>query len=263
MQFPQLLSEKPQDRTGASTPTRQRAPDDMSGSTDTSASLRSILDSANKEEQTRQLLRRFTDGDTDAFWSLWDLHNGHLYHLCLWQMAGVHEDAEEALSRAMLRALNKLPRNSHQIRNFKAWLSKLTFNLCVDLHRERTRQTRRLESIEDVWFGASDELVAATNSPEEAFLSQEVFTCLCEAVNDLPSRLREPFVLRFFQEMAYQDIAENLILSTENVRKRIQQARHILRERLSRVCPMGRPSTRTGRRTNTARKMPSESLPKL
>lgn len=204
-----------------------------------------LSESALKEEQTRQLLRSFGDGDIDAFWRLWDLHHGHLYHLCLWQMGGVHDDAEEALSRAMLRAFEKLPGNSHQIQNFRAWLSKLTLNLCVDVHRERTRQIRRLKSIEDLWFGASELLTAVANSPEEAFLSREIFGHLCDEVDDLPLPLREPFVLRFFQEMDYRDIATRLILSTENVRKRIQQARGILRERLQRVEPARRPATRT------------------
>jgi RNA polymerase sigma factor (sigma-70 family) len=198
--------------------------------------LQPINDDALEEERIRRLLRSLADGNAEAFWSLWDLYKGHLYHLCLWQMGGVREEAEEALSRAMLRALNKLPGNSHQIQNLRAWLSKLTLNLCVDLHRERSRQVRRLESLEDVWLGAGNREPAAAGSPEEAYLNREIFACLCHAVNDLPARLREPFVLRFFQEMAYRDIAECLILSTENVRKRIQQARDILRERLRLIC---------------------------
>lgn len=247
MHFAQMLSETPEEGRLASRPTEPGTPENIAYQV--CLGLRPITDSAHKEEQTRQLLRSFADGDVDAFWRLWDLHNGHLYHLCLWQMGGVQDDAEEALSRAMLRAFHKLPSNSHHIQNFKAWLSKLTLNLCVDLHRERSRQIRRLESIEDLWFGASDLLVAVAKSPEEAFLSREVFAHLCDAVDDLPPRLREPFVLRFFQEMAYRDIAERLILSKENVRKRIQQARGILRERLKRVCPVGRLPTRSYTRT--------------
>jgi RNA polymerase sigma factor (sigma-70 family) len=219
-----------------------------------------LIDAAVKEEQTRQLLRSFAGGDVDAFWRLWDLHNRHLYHLCLWQMGGIQDDAEEALSRAMLRAFEKLPSNSHQIQNFRAWLSKLTLNLCVDVHRERTRQIRRLKSIEDLWFDASDLLTAVANSPEEAFLSREVFGHLCNEVDDLPLPLREPFVLRFFQEMAYRDIATRLILSTENVRKRIQQARDILRQRLERVGPVGPPAIRAIR---SAKRFTAPNIPLL
>jgi RNA polymerase sigma-70 factor (ECF subfamily) len=196
---------------------------------------RLIHDAALDEEQTRQLLSRVAEGNTLAFWMLWDLHKGHLYHLCLWQMGGVREDAEDALSRAMLRALEKLPNSACKIENFRAWLSRLTLNLCVDMHRERRRQVRRLESFENAQPGSNDRLLAAdTDSPEQGLITREVFAYVCTAVDDLPKRLREPFVLRFFQEMDYREIAECLILSTDNVRKRIQQARDILREQLNR-----------------------------
>jgi RNA polymerase sigma factor (sigma-70 family) len=196
---------------------------------------RLIHDAQHEEEQTRQLLSRVAEGNTPAFWTLWDLHKGHLYHLCLWQMGGVREDAEDALSRAMLRALEKLPNSACKIENFRAWLSRLTLNLCVDMHRERRRQVRRLESFENAQPGSNDRLLAAdTDSPEQGLINREVFAYVCTAVDDLPLRLREPFVLRFFQEMDYREIADCLILSTDNVRKRIQQARDILREQLNR-----------------------------
>jgi RNA polymerase sigma-70 factor (ECF subfamily) len=195
---------------------------------------RLINDAALKEEQTRQLLCRLNEGNTLAFWKLWELHKAHLYHLCLWQMGGVREDAEDALSRAMLRALEKLPNNACKIENFKAWLSRLTLNLCVDMHRERQRQLRRLESIENSLPCANGHVPARMDSPEEGLINREAFAYVCSVVDDLPPRLREPFVLRFFQEMDYREIADCLILSTANVRKRIQQARDILREELKR-----------------------------
>ena len=262
MHFVQRLEEEPEDARGSSRSGRHSLPVGVGGVRLINSGtglfekrgdargryvwIRPINDPAFEEEPTRQLLRSFSDGNAEAFWRLWDLHRGHLYRLCLWQMGGVREDAEEALSRAMLRALNKLPSNGHQIRNLQAWLSKLTLNLCVDLHRERGRLVRRLESLEDVWLSTDDLVLAAADSPEQSLLNREVVVYLCHAVNDLPLRLREPFVLRFFQEMAYRDIAERLILSTENVRKRIQQARQILRERLKRIYHVARPSRQSG-----------------
>lgn len=259
MPFAQGLSEQPKHTRGASR-SIERRPEDVAatledrkkgflnknsgGATSRYFALRSVKDESLDEDQTQQLSRSLADGNAEAFWILWDLHKGHLYHLCLWRMGGVRDDAEEALSRAMLRALSKLQSNGQHIQNPRAWLSKLTLNLCVDFHRERRRQVRRLLSIEDVGLGKGDLVLAATDSPERTFLNREVFACLCDAVDDLPSRLREPFVLRFFQEMAYRDIADCLILSTENVRKRIQQARDILRERLKCIRQVGPRVTR-------------------
>lgn len=245
MPLAQMLSEEPEKANGASR-SRQLSSSEERAAPEKYFGPLLVNYLEFKDEQARQLSRSFADGNVDAFWRLWDLHNRHLYHLCLWQMGGVREDAEEALSRAMLKAFSKLPSNSYRIQNLRAWLSKLTVNLCVDLHRERTRRLRRLESIEDILFGAPSLLLAGAKSPEEAFLSREVFAHLCHAVNNLPSRLREPFVLRFLHEMTYPDIAEHLLLTRENVRKRIQQARVILREQLKLVRQVRRTTNRSG-----------------
>jgi len=189
-------------------------------------------DGALLDKEVHQLLGSLAEGNTSAFWTLWDAYKAHLYHLCLWQMGGVREDAEDALSRCMLRALEKLPRMSSQIENVEGWLSRLTVNLCVDIHREHKREARRVENIDDVRPDAGHVLLSDADSPEDACSSRETVDYVCDFVDDLPLRLREPFALRFFQEMAYADIAERLILSTDNVRKRIQQARDILRQRL-------------------------------
>jgi len=218
-------------------------------------------ESALEEEQTQQLLCRVAEGNTVAFWMLWDLHKRNLYHLCLWQMGGVRADAEDALSRAMLKALEKLPNNASKIENFKAWLNRLTLNLCVDMHRERGRQVRRLESIENSLRGEHDRVVADTDSPERGLVNREVFAYVCGAVDSLPPRLREPFVLRFFQEMDYREIAEYLILSTDNVRKRIQQARDILREELNRFLQGSAGRPRRGRNLVASPKSASPLFP--
>jgi RNA polymerase sigma-70 factor (ECF subfamily) len=179
------------------------------------------------------LLDSLAQGNSRAFWELWGLYKAHLYQICLSHMVGVREDAEDALSRSMLRALDKLPHIGPQIENIRAWLSRLTVNLCTDMHRERKRSARRLEQIDDAPPNFGDSRPADADSPEDVFLNREAYASMCHAVNDLPDRLREPFALRFFQEMAYVDIAAQLMLSNENVRKRIQQARDILKQRLN------------------------------
>jgi RNA polymerase sigma-70 factor (ECF subfamily) len=191
------------------------------------------------EQEVRELLDSIALGNTLAFWSLWGIYKGRLYQVCLWQMNGVREDAEDALSRSMLRALEKLPHANGRIENIGAWLSRLTVNLCVDIHREHKREARRLESIDDVVPAPGDALLAAADSPEDDFLNREAVGYVFGVVNDLPPRLREPFTLRFLQEMDYGDIAEQLILTSDNVRKRIQQARDILRQRLITTCQAG------------------------
>jgi len=182
------------------------------------------------EEQL--LLKHLSQGDDTAFWTIWGRYQNYLYSRCLTWMGGNHTDADEALSRATLKAWRKLPKYALTITNSKAWLTRLTHNLCVDIHREHKRGARGIECIEDMPEAVHESGTASPNSPESALLRREMELYIRRAVEELSPQLREPFILRFYREMPYSDIAEQLALSNANVRKRIQQAREILQKRL-------------------------------
>jgi RNA polymerase sigma-70 factor (ECF subfamily) len=147
-------------------------------------------------------------------------------------MGGNPTDAEDALSRAMLKAWEKVQKIGVEIDNFKSWLSTLTHNLCVDIHRERSRGANRVEDIELYASSVEQELVSLEDTPESAMESGEKRIVICRAIDNLPSRLRETFILHFYRELSYQEIAQQQEISYQNVCKRISQARGILREEL-------------------------------
>jgi RNA polymerase sigma-70 factor (ECF subfamily) len=169
-----------------------------------------------------------------GFWRLWEQYRDYLYRCCLKWMDGNAIDAEEALSLAMLKALEKLPDYAGKIKNLRGWLTSLTRNLCIDIHRGRRRKARQMESIEEVIVKGNEAVISSFDSPELGILRQELGHYIRRAIDSLSSRLRTPFILRYYHEISYQDIAQQLALSVDNVYKRIQQAREILQKRLSR-----------------------------
>lgn len=70
------------------------------------------------------------------------------------------------------------------------------------------------------------------SNPNSLMLQAEIQEHIRQAIDQLPPRLRETFVLRFEQEMSYSEIAKKLSISNSNVRKRIQQAREALQRQL-------------------------------
>ncbi len=66
----------------------------------------------------------------------------------------------------MLKAWEKVQKYAGEIANFKAWLTRLTHNLCVDIHRERSRDANRVENIEAI--PEERELVSFDDTPESA-----------------------------------------------------------------------------------------------
>ncbi|NEO29344.1 MAG: RNA polymerase sigma factor [Symploca sp. SIO3C6] len=178
------------------------------------------------ESQEQILLKSLSAGDRSVFWLLWSHYQDYLYRRCFQWMGSKHTDAEEALSRATLKAWNQLPKYAHKITNLRAWLTRLTHNLCVDMHRESNRGAISMESFEEIALGDS------SDSPESALLRSELSMYIRRAINALPSRLRDAFSLRCHQQMSSHDIAQQLGLSVDNVDKRMEQARKILQKRL-------------------------------
>lgn len=164
------------------------------------------------------------------FWQIWLQHKPYLSQRCLHWMGGNRANAEEALSSAMLKARAKWPRYADKVTNPKAWLTRLTHNHCVDLHRAHRRQATSVDNFEEVVNKAIS--LADVPSPNTDLLKQELRTYLLQIITELPQRLRQPFILRFLKETSYRDIAHQLLISEANARKRVQQARSILRKQL-------------------------------
>ena len=124
-----------------------------------------------------QAVKTISDGTKEReklFWQQWGQHRDYLYHCCLKWMRGNAIDAEEVLSQAMLKAIEKLRQGSHIVTNFKAWLTRLTYNLCMDIHREYKMLGNRVESLEIIFEQGDDGLVSSSNSPESWALECEL-----------------------------------------------------------------------------------------
>ncbi|ABG51754.1 RNA polymerase, sigma-24 subunit, ECF subfamily [Trichodesmium erythraeum IMS101] len=162
------------------------------------------------------------------FWQEWQKHQDYLYHCCVKWMGGNSINAEDALSMAMLKAREKVQKCHKTIDNFKAWLAKLTYNLCMDLLKQSARYHQKVEDLDLVLSRADGRTQRGDPFFAVAYGELEDFCRL--AIDNLPKRLRETFAL-FFKEYSYKEIATELSISEPNVRKRISQGRAILRER--------------------------------
>jgi RNA polymerase sigma-70 factor, ECF subfamily len=191
-----------------------------------------------------QLVARLKAGDSAALWELWQGHRAQLRRLCRRWMGGRAEDADDALSTAMLKTWELLPAQAESLVSVRAWLVRLTYNVCMDFHREQQRRARL--SLE---LGEPAPLLSeppwGRHSPEEALLRRELSARVRRAIGGLPAPLREPVLLRFFREMPHRDIALELKLSSDNVRKRLQYARDILGRRLERLVAVPAPRRRS------------------
>ncbi|MDC0832027.1 RNA polymerase sigma factor [Geitlerinema sp. CS-897] len=163
------------------------------------------------------------------FWKHWQHDRSRLFYCCLKWM-GNYNDAEDALSRATIKAWEKSQKHRGEIKNFKSWITQLTYNLCIDIHREHCRHTNRIINLEKI--SEEKDVNTTDNTPEIILEMNEKRFIIHRAIQNLPIRLRETFILHFYEELSYQKIAEAQAISYANVCKRISQSRKILSQEL-------------------------------
>ena len=173
--------------------------------------------------------RKRTANIDSLFWQEYQKHQEYLYRCCVKWMGGNSTNAEDALSMAMLKAREKIQQCSKTIENLKAWLAKLTYNLCMDLLKKYNRYSQQVEDLDLVVSRADGSTQGGDPFLVVAYQELEDFYHL--AIDDLPKRLRETFVLFYHEQYSYEEITTELNISDSNVRKRISQGRAILRER--------------------------------
>ena len=141
-------------------------------------------------------------------------------------MNGNSTEAEDLLSQAMVKAWEKAQKYAGKIENFKCWLTMLTRNFWIDLTRRRG--ANQVEDIEVYADRNELGLVSVDETPASALDCDEKKMVIRRAIDELPTRLRETFILHFYEELSHQEISEKQNISYQNVCKRISQARAIL-----------------------------------
>jgi RNA polymerase sigma-70 factor, ECF subfamily len=191
--------------------------------------------------------------DDAGFWKLWECYRQTFFQKCLQLMGGDPDEAQDALSEAMLHAREKFSRFAPAIHHFKAWALRLTENLCIDGLRKRKNQVKwdvgiEMEQARQVLHGngdgstedgefdpafASETLMS--ESAAERLEREEILEHMVGVVRGLPPRLKEPALLRLFMNMPYPEVALKLHLTEETVRQRVHQARVILDSELKQL----------------------------
>lgn len=167
-----------------------------------------------------------TTGGYDDFWQQWMCERTLFARMCGRWLHGRPHDIEDVLSLGALKAWGYQRENPSVVRRFRPWALRILYNICVDVIRAQARKVP-LASDED---GPAQPPTAP--APERALHEAQLAAALERAVDTLPSRLRAAFELRFRESLPYTEISRVLEISPENARKRIQQARGLLRKEL-------------------------------
>jgi RNA polymerase sigma-70 factor (ECF subfamily) len=185
------------------------------------------------QSDDRKLLDALSAGDASAFWAIWLRHQRHLGAVCRRQMRCTRNETEDAVSRSMMTAREKLPEHAAEIIDVQAWLTRLTSNVCLDIKKERCRGVHRADTLEETTLTRREASLAPEPTPEDICFASQVREHIGNAFSKLPVSLGAAARLRFLAEASYSTIAERLSITEPAARKRVQKARVVLRQHLA------------------------------
>ena len=169
-----------------------------------------------------ELVTRAQNGDRNAFSELVRIHSQGVLNV-IYRMCGDMQIAEDAAQETFIQAWLRLQSYRPQA-SLRNWLYRIAVNTAIDMLRKEKRILPG--AVEDM------NLMDKEPGPEALVASMQRTEAVQVAILSLPDASRAVIVLREFESLSYQEIAEALEIPVGTVMSRLNYARKLLREKL-------------------------------
>ena len=167
-----------------------------------------------------------------AFEQLVDQYKRRAFRVA-WKITSNHEDAEDVVQNAFVKAFQNLPDFRGDSR-FYTWLLRITINeALMKIRRRRSNEVSIDGSKGPDDSSASIEIKDQAANPEQQCSQYEVQRILAANINDLEPPFRAVLLLRDVEGLSTKQTAQALDLTSSAVKTRLQRARTRLRKSLS------------------------------
>ncbi len=183
------------------------------------------------------LIEESLEGNQLSFQLLVERYQGRMFAL----VRGYTQNAvevEDIVQDTFLKAFTKLPGFQRQS-SFYTWLCRIAINTALDFLKRHGRSP--VQTVEDPEEVASLERGARPGgklqAPDSRMQAQEIAAITQRVLGELPEIFRTVLVLREFEDLSYQEIADVVGISIGTVESRLFRARARFKERLIQLHP--------------------------
>ncbi len=181
-----------------------------------------------KAMEDYDLVKSAIAGCQRAYATLMDRYQKSVYHT-IYQRVKNRDDAEDLTLEAFGKAFHKLPTYAPRFA-FSTWLFKIAINNCIDHIRKKRLQ---FQSIDDVIepgssYDYANNLRANIRNPEDEMMRQQRLKMVNQVVPQLSDKYKLMIQLRFWEEMSYEEIANELEIPLGTVKAQLYRAKESL-----------------------------------
>lgn len=183
---------------------------------------------SDKGKRDLELVEKALKGDQIAYGELMDLYRDSIYFMML-KMVKTEDDAEDLTIEAFGKAFNRLKQYSPSFA-FSTWLFKIASNNAIDHIRKKRIQLTSMDTGYTNEDGESlrIDIESEERDPEEVAMHSEKVEVMRELVKKLKPRYRDLIEKRYFLELSYEEIADDMDLPLGTVKAQLFRARAFL-----------------------------------
>ncbi len=178
----------------------------------------------------KALIKKSKNGDSEAFELLITPYMTKVYNIAL-GILGSSEDAEDAAQEAFIKAFRNIG-SFNENSGLYTWLYRIVYNCCLDMIRKKQRRPFSFLTISKGSDDDSDfeiEIADSRPLPDEILSKTEMQGEVRRAVSMLKESYRTIIVMRDFEGLSYDEIADVLGISLGTVKSRISRGRESLK----------------------------------
>ena len=178
-----------------------------------------------------ELIHAFRQGDETAFEELVRRYQRAVSNV-VYLTLGDRQEVQDLTQEVFIRAYKSLSRFDENATLY-SWLYRIAVNLCIDeIRRRKIRKTLSLDLMSESALERERKSKESHFSSSAELFKAEKRDVILKALEKLSPAYRAALVLREYENMAYEDIAESLGITVQAVKSRIFRARQEMRELL-------------------------------
>jgi RNA polymerase sigma-70 factor (ECF subfamily) len=178
-------------------------------------------------ENDDHLIQKVQEGDNYAFDLLVKRYQRKIYFLA-YRMVKNHDNADDIAQDTFINAYSAIGSFKAGY-SFYTWLYRICMNLSINFLKRQKFMIPESQFEEDA---SPLEKEATRMDPADHLASKELEMKIDRALNSLPPKFKAVLILRIYEDLSYEEIAQTLNISTGTVMSRLFRARERMQEML-------------------------------
>lgn len=168
------------------------------------------------------------EGDEQAYADLMERYKKPVYHMILKMVRNV-DDAEDLTIEAFAKAFKNLKRFKKDY-TFSTWLFRIATNNAIDFIRKKKLETYSLNTSfsDDNGEAVTIDVEDKNLNPAEETIKTQKIELIRMFVTKLPAKYQRLVKLRYFDELSYEEIAQELGAPLGTVKAQLHRARELM-----------------------------------